>query len=448
MKDMRILVLSNEVWNDKINGNNVISNWFEGMDAEFANIYASPDAPDNKCCSNYFQITDSMMAKSIITRIKAGKRIHYNENSLEAYSLEAYSLAEAEPKKLYTFLKSISGSFLRFVREIIWLLGKYDIVQMQQFIEKFKPDIIFSERMASCKMLRLEKIVTELCHAPIVAFTGDDEYSLKQFQISPFFWINRFMVRRRLRQMVKQYQIYYTLSMEQKEEYEKIFGCKCKILHKCGEFSNGYSSTIIHSPIRMVYAGKFYCNRWKVLAQIVDVIKEINQEYIKIILEIYTRDFPTKTQKDRLDDRKNSYIMGGVSQEELKMIYSQSDIALHVESNDLKNRLATRWSFSTKIIDCIFSGCAVLAFCWKQHSGWTYLKREKAALCISDGHELKVALTNLCDNPQLIEKYARKAYECGTKNHLRKAIQEMMMDDFNSVIHNYKRGVGNEGITN
>ena len=35
-KRMKILVLSNEVWNDKINGNNVTTNWFEGMKAEFA----------------------------------------------------------------------------------------------------------------------------------------------------------------------------------------------------------------------------------------------------------------------------------------------------------------------------------------------------------------------------------------------------------------------------
>ena len=39
---MKILVLSYEAWNDITNGNNVTSNWFEGMDAEFANIYASP----------------------------------------------------------------------------------------------------------------------------------------------------------------------------------------------------------------------------------------------------------------------------------------------------------------------------------------------------------------------------------------------------------------------
>ena len=72
---MRILVLSNEVWNDKINGNNVTTNWFEGMKAEFANIYASPEAPYNTCCEKYFQITDTMMLNSIIKGLKAGKTL-------------------------------------------------------------------------------------------------------------------------------------------------------------------------------------------------------------------------------------------------------------------------------------------------------------------------------------------------------------------------------------
>ena len=106
---MRILILSNEVWNDKINGNNVISNWFEGIDAKFANIYASPEAPDNKCCRNYFQITDSMMAKSIITGNKAEKRIHHDNNTS---NIEIYSLAETEPKKLYDFLMRERSHFL------------------------------------------------------------------------------------------------------------------------------------------------------------------------------------------------------------------------------------------------------------------------------------------------------------------------------------------------
>ena len=424
---MRILVLSNEVWNDKINGNNVTSNWFEGMNADFANIYASPSEPFNNCCERYFQITDSMMLRSILKQEKAGMMLPIREYNVDS---SGPMVAEDEPKKLYVFLKSFSGPFFRFVREVLWLLGRYDLEKMKQFIDAFQPDVVFSERMASCKMLRLEKIVSELTSAPMFAFTGDDEYSLKQISFSPFFWINRFMVRKRLRENVKKYKIYYTLSEEQGEYYERIFGCRCKLLQKCGSFQGQYEERKIHSPIRMIYAGKFYCNRWKMLSDIADALREINKDRVQIILEIYTKDKPTALQNKLLNDRRSSFIRGGVSQAELVEKYHQADIALHVESKDLKNRLATRYSFSTKIVDCLFSGCAVMAYCWKQHSGLTYLMKKDAAICITNKEELVSILRSISEQPDVIAKYAKKAYECGTLFHQRKSVQEYLIADF------------------
>ena len=423
---MRILVLSNEVWNDKINGNNVTSNWFEGMDAEFANIYTSPEDPLNNCCQRYLQITDSMMLKSIFKGTKAGMMLPVQEYNTNCGSM----VAEAEPKKLYTFLKSFSGPFLRFIREELWLFGRYDLVKMKHFIDSFQPDVVFSERMASCKMLRLEKIVSRLTNAPMFAFTGDDEYSLKQFSLSPFFWIDRFMVRRRLRENVKKYKIYYTLSEEQGEYYERIFGCKCKLLQKCGFFQRQYEEHKAHEPIRMIYAGKFYCNRWKMLGDIADALREINKNSVKIILEIYTKDKPSAKQNKLLNDGRSSFIRGGVSQSELTEKYQQADLALHVESLDLKNRLATRYSFSTKIIDCIFSGCAVMAYCWEKHSGLTYLKMRDAAICITNKKELFSIIRSISEQPDIITKYAKKAVECGKLFHQKDVVQEHLLDDF------------------
>lgn len=427
---MKILILSSEVWNDKINGNNVVSNWFNGFDAEFANIYLSAGEPFNHCCSYYFQATEKSMLKSLTSRVPAGRIVKTENNSNETY------VAEAVPTKLYSVLKPITGSFLRFLREELWLHGEYNIVLLKQFLDDFKPDIIFSERMASCKMLRLEKIVSNLCDAPMIAFTGDDEYSLKQFNLSPFFWINRFTVRNKLREMVKNYKIYYMLSYEQKEDYEKRFDCKCKILQKCADMPEVFSDHQVHHPIRMIYAGKFYCNRWKVLGEIANIIREINKHGTKVVLEIYTKDIPNKKQNKLLNDGQSSIIKGGVSQEELKQIYQNSDIAIHVESRDLKNRLSTRLSFSTKIIDCIESGCAILAYCWDQHSGWTYLKRENAAICVSSEDELRKTIKLVVDQPEIISQYSRAAYDCGIKKHSRERVQKMLRNDFIRIIEN------------
>ena len=308
---------------------------------------------------------------------------------------------------------------------------------MKCFIDEFQPNVIFTERMASVKMLRLEKIVSELTNAPLVAFTGDDEYSLRQICFSPFFWINRFMVRSRLRKMVKKYKIYYTLSQEQLEDYQKRFGCNVKILQKCGCLEDVYEEHKIHKPIKLIYAGKFYMNRWKVLGEIADTLRKINKDGVKAILEIYTGDKPTSAQKELLDDNVNSFIMGRVSQEKLKDVYKNSDIALHVEARTNRYALATRLSFSTKIIDCIFSGCAGLAYCREDQSGWLHLKRENAAICVSNHGELEDAIQRMCDTPELIKQYAKKAYDCGIKCHDRNRVQKMLLRDFENVIMNH-----------
>lgn len=442
---MKILVLSSEVWNDTINGNNVTSNWFEGMDAEFANLYCSPGIPDNKCCDTYFQVTDSMMFKSIFFRKKAGKRLDRNNDRGKKSHRKGgddannnqriNDDAEEEPKKLYSFLKSISGDFLRWIRELIWLWGKYDVRQMKEFIEDFRPEIVFTERMASCKMLRLEKTVSELSDAPMVAFTGDDEYSLRQFKLSPFFWINRFMIRCRLREMVKKYKIYYTLSYEQLLDYKKLFGCDMRILQKCGELEDEKNTeNEINHPIEIIYAGKLYMNRWKALADISDCLKKINIDSVRMVLKIYTKDKTTKKQKNLLNDKINSFIMPPVSQDELKEVYKRANIALHVESQNLSQRLATRLSFSTKIIDCLFSGCAVLAYCWKEQSGWTYLKREDAAICVDNKKDLYISLKRIAEDEDMISKYAAKAKECCRRNHQKKIVQKSLLADFEELI--------------
>lgn len=423
---MRILVLSDEAWNDKTNGNNVISNWFTGINAEFANIYASPGVPYNSCCNKYFQVTDWMMFKSIFLKKKAGKIVTNYENN--------NTIVENENKKIYKFLKVITGNFLRLIRELIWLIGRYDKKELEKFVNEFNPDIIFTERMASCKILRLERIVSSIQNKPLFAFTGDDEYSLKQISFSPFFWIRRFMIRYMLRRNVKKYEIYYTLSEEQKNYYEKIFGCKCKILQKCGSFDDEYKEHNINYPIKLIYAGKFYCNRWKVLVKIATAIKEINEKEIKMVLEIYTKDIPNKKQNKYLNDRKNSFIMGSVTQEQLNEIYKKSDIALHVESDDIKNRLITRFSFSTKIIDCVFSGCAVLAYCWKEQSGWKYLKRENSAICVSTYKQLKEELIKICNEKKIINYFSYRAYLCGLNNHNKLVIQANLINDFKKSI--------------
>lgn len=422
---MRILLITDEIWNDKIHGNNVLSNWFTGFSAEFAQIYCSPGNPDNSCCERYFQITDKMMLNSILKHIKAGKVVSEISETKNYVSTDINNLG---------FLRKHCGNILRFFKNIVWSLGTYEESEMKKFIEDFNPDLIFSPRMATPKLLRLERIVKKYTDCPMVAFTGDNEYSLRMFSFSPVAWINKFWLRKELRRNMKLYSLYYTLSEEQKIEYEHNFNIPIKILRKCSTIEEKNVSNELSFPIRMVYAGKLYCNRWKTLSQIGKAINKINEEETKIILDIYTKDTLTKKQRKALDFGGSVNIHGPITPEQVMEEYSKSDIALHIESFDLNYRLATRVSFSTKIIDCLAGGSAVMAIAWKEHSGLTYLKSQDAAICIESLTDIERVLTELIENPKKIAEYRLKAYNCLKENHNREQVQIELYNDFLRVI--------------
>lgn len=432
---MRILIIADEVWNDDIHPNNVLTNWFQDFDAEFCEIYCSPGIPKNKVCKNYFQITDTMMLKSIMNhKNKAGSFVYIDNTEKDEISL-----VENENKKLYKKLKSITTDFLRLVRELLWLFGRYDIEKLQCFIDKEKPDIVFCPRLSSLKLLRLEKIVNDYTYIPFIAFTGDNEYSLRCIKISPFFWIKKMFIRKQMKKQIPNYSLYYTHSWQQAIDYKKQFNIETKNLMKSGFFDETKLHKNTHKPIQLVYIGRLYCNRWKTLSILASEISNINTKYNKIIfiLKIYSRDTLSDRKKAMLADDKNCFFMGGITPDKIESVYKKSDIVLHIESFDLKNKLLTQYSFSTKVVDSLASGCAVWAIGWKKHFGCIYLKTHDCAFVSTNMDEIRTILNKIIEDKNIINVYARKALVHGQNCLSKEIVKAQLFNDFKRIISQY-----------
>lgn len=428
---MRILLITDEIWNDRIFGNNVLENWFNNMpDVEFAQIGCLPGKPLNKMCTRYFQLTDSMMVKSLFGQ-RAG---HSFCISIEDMQYNPQTASYISTSSFYSFMKKISGTPVRLLRELVWSIGRYDKVALQKFIDNFNPDIVFCPRLSTWKLMRLEKTVAKMTKAPFVGFTADDEASFREYSWSPIYWINRYFFHRAFVKHIKLFKHYFTFSEDQCAEYSAEYGIPTSTLYKCGHFPSSFSSKDVGHPIRLVYAGRLYCNRWKSLAEIGKALKVINRDGVRMVLDIYTQEALTEQQRKVLSEDSFIYLKGSVSAAELKGVYRSADIALHVESFDRKNRLRTRVSFSTKIIDLMASTCAIIAVCWNEHAGYKYLKENDAAFCVDSYDSILPQLQQIADRPQLIGEYAEKAYRCGVKNHSKEKIQKQITDKFKEVI--------------
>ena len=220
----------------------------------------------------------------------------------------------------------------------------------------------------------------------------------------------------------------------QKQQCERDFGANMKILLKSVSFGDIPEKKSVGNPIKLVYAGGIYLNRWKTLLEVANAVKSLNTDGVKFRLDIYTaNNLPKKA--GGLNDGVNSFVHSPVTQEELKNIYRNSDIALHTESFDLKNRLAVRMSFSTKIVDCLSSGCAVMAVCDEKQGGFVYLKENDAALCVSNKAEIYGALETIKNDNKIILDYAKRAKECCIQNHNKEKITDTIHKDFERILN-------------
>ena len=297
----------------------------------------------------------------------------------------------------------------------------------------FAPDVIFAPLCYSMFVLAVHRYVIGVTRAPAVTYLYDDLYSLRQFRLSPFYWGHRLLQRRAIRKTLPCYQFAYTMTRQQADEYGKMLNIPMKLLRKGAAAPQTGALRQPHEGIRLIYAGGIYFGRDKTLTLVAEAVRALRSEGLNIRLDIYTSSPLTKRARSRLDQPEGCSVHPAIPFPALKQAYHESDIALHVESFQKKNALLTRLSFSTKIVDCLGSGCAVLAICPEINAGWQYLRDEDAAICVSAAPDIQTAVRALAGDPAMREAYARKARECLIRNHDEEVIQRGLLADLEDI---------------
>ncbi len=432
---IKILFVSIGPWNDFQRGNNILTNWFDGYPCEAAQIYVHEGLPCNKICTNYFHITNQMIVNSIF-----GKRAGIAFNMSVKEQLEKQKNAELDiiKTKNISKIKYLPRNLLNLFKELCWFLGRIDELALRKFIEDFSPDIVFCSHLFDISFYKIENLIRKFTKVPMIAFTGDSEVSFNAYNWSPLFWLRQLILNKLFWRHIKIFSHYWTFSESLAENYQIMSGVPSSTLYKCADFNKDFSPKNVHVPVKLVYAGNLYCNRWKTIMKIAESINVINDNGIKITLDIYSNTCLSNTILSHITDKRGIFIHNRVTPKELVEIYRNSDIALHIESFDKKYRLDTKESFSTKIVDLMSSTCAIMAICWKEHNGLLYLKKNNAAICISEIESIPKILKEILQHKEIIQEYMVNAWKCGVKNHRKCIIQQQIADKFKDCIEKSK----------
>lgn len=400
-------------------------------DVELASVYTRAGTPDKEI-SQAFCITEKMLIRNLIKKTPVGIRVEGTENS-EKSKVQS----KKNEQRLFNFIKSRRWRVFFWIQDFIWKIGKWKSPELRSFVEEYDPDVVFTLLTDSVILNKLILHVAELANKKLVLYAWDNNYSLKQFQLSPLYWIRHLKNRKSMRKVVDQTDLLYVISDVQKTDYEKAFNRECKILTKGADFSNDAPvKKDYNQPLQLVYTGNIGMNRWRSLDAIASALEKINENGVKVQLRIYTGNTVTAKISKALNKGESSFIMGSVSADEVLRIQDEADMLVHVESKDLKNKLLVRQSFSTKIVDYLKSARPILAYGPKDVASIRYFIKNDCGIVANDENELYEKLKLVVDDMNKLDLLAEKAYKCGRENHNKSDIHEMLRKDLCIDINN------------
>ncbi len=425
----KILVVSINAWANYISSGNTFTNFFRGWDPDkIAHIFFREESPRNDICKNYYQLSEKQILSLFKSGRLPGKHILLNSPD-EKSGLENDKLTDS----FYETARKHRYAALLFIRDIIWMLAPWKNVKLRVFLSEFKPDVIFMPCHSAVYMHRIFRYLVKAAGAKGVLFFEDDILKLKQRVRSPIVRLYQHQLRRNIKKNIKVCAALYAITEELKQEYAENLNASFKLLRKGGTFEGEPVEKKAHKPpIKMIFAGNIFYKRYEVLAEVAKCLKTINANGEKMVLNVYTNnEFPNNMQALLKDSSVN--VFKAIGLDALNDAYTKSDIALHVESFDKKMRQLTQLSFSTKIIDCMQSGAAILAIGPSENAGIAYLKRMEAAIVVNDTADLLEVLKELESNHDMISAYSQKAYQVGIRYHRIEDVRDNLRNDLSLI---------------
>ena len=424
---MRILVITKYAWDDRISSGNTLTNLFsEWPNAVFYTVYCRSAYPNNECCHDYFTVSPINLLKNFFTPWKIGRSFsteNPNEDTTNGTDGTGRN-TEASITKISKKIRILSVFYDLMYSTRLWMNKK-----LKRFLENANPEIVFCFGISDAFNLTLIKHIKRIQKVPVVSYFVDDHYKtgLRAWEI---YNRNR---NRRLKELALISDKRYAITQMMCDAYSEIMQVKFELLTKGCQVCDVVLKD--HKPLRMVYAGNLLFNRDKTLIDLVKVLKDVNKENgRRLRLDIYSATPVNEYTKFLLNEEGVSILHPSKPYSEITTILKDADIVLHVESFDREQREVVRYSFSTKITDCLQSGAMVMAIGPDDIASIDFMKRVPGAIVVTDMQNLGSVLLSLLQNPQSILDNARFANAFARREMCIEGVRLRLQNDFDSLI--------------
>lgn len=410
-QDTKILVITVPSWNSKV-GANSWETLLEGYPPEnVASIYIRDEVPDSQTCSQYFNISENKIIKSILHRGMATGHLVTSQSPAGA---EDDSDLRAHNQR-YAAMKKKRRYSMLLARELIWKVGRWHTPELDAFLDSFRPDVILHSMDGYIHLNRIIEYAIKRTGASAVGYVWDDNFTYKQSSAVGY-KVYRYFQRRSLKRLAALTEDFFAISPYTKKEADEFFGIDAHLMTKPLLYPPEVQVYRGTPPIRMLYTGSLIIGRDRSLRRLSDALRAVNADQCRVELDVYTQTVLPDEMLARIEN-EHCHIYGAIAQAEALQKQREADILLFLEDMDGPDAKVARLSFSTKITDYLSTGKCILAIGNIDTAPMQYFSENGAALTCENDGEIAAALKLLCDRPDVINEYAERAVISAKKNH-------------------------------
>lgn len=403
---MKILVISRNAWDNTNAIGNTLSNFFDGIDdLEFASVYFREANPANDLCTRYYRVTETDVLKKWFIPEKIGKKFTWYGGE----QLTKVNTAQKNEKNVIQFVRTHQFRLAYKISDRIWYTKKWLNHNFRSFVEEFQPDLMVTFVKSAPQYYLTVKFLRENYHIPLFAWIGDDEYSTLLRDK------NKNAIHK-LQYLIDESDAVCGCSQEICDYYNAIFSCRATPLYKSCDFTTPVKESFDHLT-KIVYAGNLLYGRMEIVKRIADDLEEYGESCGNVSFEVYSNTALSAEEKSFFQKKSRTRYMGRKDYQTIKTRLAEADIVLYVESFEDNQILQIRYSFSTKIIDCLQSGSVLLAVGPKELASISYVSMIPGAYVIDDLNNLQDSLEKILNNKKDLLERAKQIRTFAQKYH-------------------------------
>lgn len=382
MTPPRVLIISNNSFSSVYNNGKTLEALFSSFPKDnLAQLYFHEGSvPDFSFCERYWKISEIDLIKSIT---RGRQSIGYNIKS---------SLCEISGSNKSTYpkyLKIIKDKTGNTFRDLLWSFLKWRSPGLLEWINSFEPQVIFFVGSSAKFSSKVAMELSSFLGAPLAVYYTDD-YLFSMPQDTLLGKLRYSKVERLYNSVVSKSSACFAIGEMMAGEYSIYFKKPfVPVMNSVPIIP--YEGYNYRDKTILSYFGGLHLNRWCMLSRLSLLLPK------DCVLDVYTA--PENITEEVSKSFKNTGInyKGLLSGDELNMAMRNSDVLLHVESDDRRNRMFTRLAVSTKIPEYLITGRPVIGFGPSEVASMRILSDNKIGYVVSSCDDDRVIMNKLSE---------------------------------------------------